>query len=85
MRCGLCSRDFEEDRGQKACAECPLGSSCGHILCPYCGFENPATPKWMAFLQDRFGKKKPPPPPAAPRPGALPVLPPRDTDARKVG
>jgi hypothetical protein len=74
VNCGYCGREFAEDRSQKACAECPLGSSCGHVLCPYCGFENPSTPKWIAFLKDRFGKEGPPAPPQSPRPGSLPVV-----------
>ena len=87
VNCGYCGRNFEEDRGQKACAECPLGSSCGHIMCPYCGFENPATPGWMTFLQKRFGKKKgaQPPPPSQPRPGDLPVIHADDYPRRRSG
>ena len=75
VNCGYCGKAFEEDRSQPACGACPLGSSCGHVLCPHCGFENPATPRWIAFLKERFGKKQsPPPPPSSPRPHSLPVI-----------
>ena len=76
MNCGYCGKPFEEDRSQPACAACPLGSDCGLILCPHCGYENPGTPRWIAFLKERFGKKQPPPPPSTETPPrrSLPVL-----------
>lgn len=54
--CGYCGKEYEEDRTQKACKACPLGSDCGLILCPHCGYENPAEPKWMAFIKGLLKK-----------------------------
>lgn len=68
VTCGFCQEDFEEDRGQPSCHACPLGADCGLIRCPYCGFENPATPKWIGFLQKRFAR------PVRPRTQSLPML-----------
>ena len=62
MNCGYCGKAFREDRSQKACRACPLGSDCGLILCPHCGYENPALPRWIAFFKDRFGKPRTPGP-----------------------
>jgi hypothetical protein len=73
VTCGFCNRDFEEDRGQPGCRACPLGSDCGLVRCPFCGYENPATPKVVAFVQGLFGRKRPPPR-GAERAGALPVV-----------
>ncbi|MGD8319243.1 MAG: hypothetical protein PVJ02_02275 [Gemmatimonadota bacterium] len=79
MTCGFCGKTFEEDRSQPACAHCPVGSSCGLVRCPHCGYENPATPGWVAFLKRTFGRKDPSPPPseATVRGRALPVIAPR--------
>ena len=78
MNCGYCGKSFEENRSQKACKACPLGSDCGLILCPHCGYENPGMPRWIAFLKDRFGRKdeRPPPPTSSrvQRRRSLPVL-----------
>jgi len=62
VNCGYCGTDYREDRSQKACKACPLGSDCGLILCPNCGYENPGMPRWIGFLRDRFGKERPTPP-----------------------
>ncbi len=56
VTCGFCQIDFDEDRGQAACAACPLGSDCGLIRCPECGYENPSTPKWIDSLRNWFGQ-----------------------------
>jgi len=48
--CGFCAREFAEDRGQSACGVCPLTGGCRWIRCPYCGFENPETPRWVDRL-----------------------------------
>jgi len=53
--CGFCGKPYAEDRSQPACKACPLGSDCGLILCPHCGYENPGTPRWIAYLRSRFG------------------------------
>lgn len=78
MNCGYCGKSFAEDRSQKACKACPLGSDCGLILCPHCGYENPGMPRWIAFLRDRFTGKGAPPAPSTPTPEqkrrSLPVL-----------
>lgn len=47
LECGLCGRRFREDRGQPACAGCPLARACRYVRCPHCGYENPVTPAWM--------------------------------------
>ena len=79
MNCGFCGKAFEEDRSQPACAHCPVGSSCGLVRCPHCGYENPATPGWVSFLKRTFGKKAAgkPEPPAPTRGITLPVIAPR--------
>lgn len=78
MNCGYCGKDFQEDRSQKACKACPLGSDCGLILCPHCGYENPGMPRWIGYLKDRFGRKDkgqtPPAPSTVHRRRSLPVL-----------
>lgn len=49
--CGFCGREFVEDRAQPACGACPLSRACGRRRCPHCGYENPATPAWLARLR----------------------------------
>jgi len=44
----MCGLSFREDRGQAACESCPLRRACRYIRCPRCGYENPATPGWIA-------------------------------------
>lgn len=48
--CGFCGREFEEDRAQPACGACPLARGCRWVRCPYCGYENPETPRWLERL-----------------------------------
>lgn len=74
MTCGFCNRDFEEDRGQPGCRACPLGADCGLVRCPYCGYENPATPRVVTFIQGLMGRRKPAAATPAARPGSLPVI-----------
>ena len=83
MNCGFCGKAFEENRSQPACKACPLGSDCGLILCPHCGYENPGMPRWIAFLKEKFGRK-PKAPPSLPttRGMALPVLDPTTLEPR---
>ena len=52
ITCGFCGEGVAEDRGQAACASCPLGSACGLIRCPSCGYENPRPPRWMARIRE---------------------------------
>lgn len=59
MKCGFCGKAFEENRSQPACRQCPVGSGCGLVRCPHCGYENPGTPGWIAFLKRTFGKSEP--------------------------
>jgi len=76
VNCGFCGKAFEENRGQPACRQCPVGSGCGLVRCPHCGYENPGTPGWIAFLKKTFGKEKPAA--EAPTHGlSLPVIQPR--------
>ena len=51
VTCGFCGKAFQEDRSQAACRACPLGSNCGLVRCPHCGFENPGTPRLVSFLR----------------------------------
>ena len=75
VSCGFCAFEFEENRAQPACKACPVGSDCGLIRCPRCGYENPSTPGWIAALRRLF-RPAPPPPEAPYRPShSLPVLP----------
>lgn len=79
MICGFCNREFEEDRSQSACRACPLGSDCGLVRCPYCGYENPGTPRVVSFFKGLFGKGTDPVSPVShgrgPGRRELPVLP----------
>lgn len=59
MRCGLCLKEFEEDRAQPACAACPLNRGCKFMRCPHCGYENPAVPEWLRKIRakiDQYAK-----------------------------
>ena len=56
MNCGFCGKAFDEDRSQPACERCPVGSGCGLVRCPHCGYENPGTPGWIAFLKRHLGR-----------------------------
>lgn len=77
MNCGFCGKPFDEDRGQPACRQCPVGSGCGLVRCPHCGYENPGTPGWIAFLKKKFGKQEVPAAPAASHGLSLPMIQPR--------
>jgi hypothetical protein len=55
VNCGFCAKPFEENQSQPACRSCPVGSGCGLIRCPHCGYENPGTPGWIAYLRKKFG------------------------------
>lgn len=56
MNCGFCGTPFAEDRGQPACRQCPVGSGCGLVRCPHCGYENPGTPGWITFLKKKLSR-----------------------------
>ena len=58
MICGFCGKAYEEDRSQPACKACPLGTDCGLILCPHCGYENPGMPRWITFVKELFHKMR---------------------------
>ena len=75
MNCGFCGKVLDEDRSQPACRACPVGSGCGLVRCPYCGFENPGTPRWIAYLKKRLGGSAAAPVGTDERPGTLPVIP----------
>ena len=80
MNCGFCGKPFDEDKSQPACKQCPVGSGCGLVRCPHCGYENPGTPGWIAFLKKHLGKKSEPdatPSSSPPRGMSLPVIQPR--------
>lgn len=83
VTCGFCRHEFEEDRMQSACRACPLGSDCGLIRCPKCGYENPGTPRWIAFLKKKLGKRAEAPAPQRELP--LPMLPVNSMDAGSRG
>lgn len=76
MNCGFCGKAFEEDKSAPACRQCPVGSGCGLVRCPHCGYENPGTPGWIAFLKRKLGKGDADPA-AVPRGLSLPVVHPR--------
>ena len=57
MNCGFCGKPFDEDRSQPACRQCPVGTGCGLVRCPHCGYENPGTPGWVAFLKRYVGRE----------------------------
>jgi hypothetical protein len=56
VRCAFCGADFAEDRGQPACAACPLSRGCHNVRCPTCGYENPVTPGWIRRLETWWRK-----------------------------
>lgn len=48
MKCGLCGREFDEQKTEAGCQGCPLHQKdCGLVKCPYCQFEMPLEPKWF--------------------------------------
>jgi len=55
VNCGFCGKPFDEDRSLPACRHCPVGSGCGLVRCPHCGYENPGTPGWIAFIRKHLG------------------------------
>ncbi len=63
MRCGFCGREFSEELGASACANCPLSKlkgsqGCGHVKCPYCGYENPQETKFEQKLRTWSWRKR---------------------------
>jgi hypothetical protein len=78
VNCGFCGKPFEENRSQPACKQCPVGSGCGLVRCPHCGYENPSTPGWIAFLKKHLGRTPDPvdagSSPARPGSLSLPVI-----------
>ncbi len=47
MKCGMCHREIPEvapDKEQR-CGSCSGG--CRKVHCPYCGYGNPVTPKYL--------------------------------------
>lgn len=74
MNCGFCGKAFDEDRGQPACRQCPVGSGCGLVRCPHCGYENPGTPGWISFLKRRFKGDDETAEPSSSRGMALPMI-----------
>ncbi len=51
VTCGFCGQAFEEDRAQPTCQACPIAVACKAVRCPFCGYENPAEPKWLGRLK----------------------------------
>jgi hypothetical protein len=82
VTCGFCGFEFEEDRTQSACRACPLGSDCGLVRCPRCGYENPGTPRWIAFLKKKLEKRTTASTRAPHKELRLPMLPLTRADAR---
>ena len=57
MKCESCGREITEELEQSPCGRCVGG--CRKVHCPYCGHENPATPKYLRrFAQKQDGTKK---------------------------
>jgi hypothetical protein len=59
VECGYCGRRFTEDRAQAACRGCPLGDGCHMMRCPYCGYDNPSEPAWLARVRHWLGRDEP--------------------------
>lgn len=57
--CALCSAEFRPDWAQPACRACPLGTGCGFVRCPRCGYENPLTPAWLKRLMQILRNRDP--------------------------
>jgi hypothetical protein len=85
VTCGFCGFAFEEDRTQSACRACPLGSDCGLVRCPKCGYENPGVPRWIAFLKKKLGKRAEASAPAPHQELRLPMLPLKRSEAGRRG
>ncbi|PLX93441.1 MAG: hypothetical protein C0621_07575 [Desulfuromonas sp.] len=59
MICGFCGRDIPEEDEKKGCTGCPVAGGCRKICCPWCGYENPAVPKfWQRFTTRKDDSKK---------------------------
>ncbi|MEI6971014.1 MAG: hypothetical protein WCL44_05800 [bacterium] len=58
MKCTMCGYQFEQKAGKAACKDCPLGSGCGMVCCPNCGFELPVEPAWIGKLVELVKGKK---------------------------
>lgn len=55
--CGMCGREFREDRSQPACRSCPLTGMCDYVRCPHCGHDNPARPGWLRRAVEWIGER----------------------------
>ena len=51
MKCGLCGRQFDEQKAQGACRGCGKAAGCGLVRCPYCGYEAAPEPGWLRRLR----------------------------------
>lgn len=57
MRCPFCGKSFDEDEARKECAaNCSLLGGCKKLKCPHCGYETPATPRWIRWLRKKVRK-----------------------------
>jgi hypothetical protein len=59
VTCGYCGIEFEEDRGQPTCKNCPLARGCSAVRCPNCGYENPVVPAWVQRLRQWVSNHEP--------------------------
>jgi Fe2+ transport system protein FeoA len=57
LHCSLCGLGFE--KADSVCGHgCPLGSTCGHVRCPGCGFEFPDPTRPGSLLRRLFGWRR---------------------------
>lgn len=50
----MCGLEYQESEAAPACSACPR-KGCGMVCCPRCGYETPATPRWLKTL---FGRDR---------------------------
>lgn len=57
MKCTLCGYEFDIEKAESACKNCPMMKGCKLIKCPNCGFETPPEPGWLKILSKRKEKR----------------------------
>ncbi len=56
MICPFCQKTFAAREAEKACRNCALFGGCQKVKCPYCGYESPREPDFLATLR-KLGNK----------------------------
>ncbi len=54
--CQLCGTRYAEADGRSCGAGCPMGSACGLLKCPGCGYEVPAPTRLTRWLARWLGR-----------------------------